>query len=289
MAVGKGTHWRGPLLGADNAGDGLYEDYPTNLMGSQEVFSWKTDFLDVIGTTAAAATVFASNWTNEFIVAGTATIAANTANPILSLTHGVAAQGPFVRWSNATAGVGGAGARGNTITTVLAGGSYLFECGATFQASSTRDDAYIGFVTNGAAPPLTAGPPSAIDVGSVADGIGFFWNNNGGGATGRPTLVCWRSGALQTLSNPPTNLIANVDGTQNFYGVRVDISPAGTTTARWFVNRRMVFRHQLTAAFSARMTWGAQLVARGAAAQFNITRVLFARKSDTALIPSPPA
>lgn len=288
MSIGKGTHWKGPTLGSDLAGDGLYEDYPIGLMSNQEVFSWKTDFLDVNGTTNAAATVFASHWTNEFIVAGTSTVAAGTANPLMSLTHGVAAQGPFIRWSNATAGVGGAGARGNTITTLNNPASYLFECGASFQASSTRDDAYIGYVTNVANPPLTAGPPSAIDVANQSDGVGFFWNNAGAG-TGRPSLVCWRGGALQTLVNAPTNLIANVDGTQNYYGVRVDLTTGGTTIASWYVNRRRVFRHSLSAAFSVRMTFGAQLVARGAAAQFNLTRVLLARRSDTSTIFPPPA
>lgn len=287
MSIGKGTHWKGPTLGADTAGEGLYEDFPIGLMSSQEVFSWKTDFLDVIGTTAAAATVFASHWTNEIVTGGTATIGGGTAQPILSLTHGVAAQGPFVRWSNATAGVGGAGSRGNTITSIAAGSIYMFECGATFQAQSTRDDAYVGFVVNQALPPLAVGPPSSIDVANMSDGVGFWWNN--AGTTGRPTLVCWRGGALQTLVNAPTNLIANVDGAHNFYGVRVDTGSDAIPSVTWYVNRRRVFRHKMTAAFSVRMTFGAQLVARGAGAQFNLSRLVMARKTETPLIFSPPA
>lgn len=289
MSLGRATHFKGPILGSDRAGAGLFEDFPINLMSDMDVYCWKTDFMDVIGTTNAAATVFASNWTHEFIVAGTATIAADVPTPILSLTHGVAAQGSFVRWANATAGVGGAGSRGNTISSIGASNSYLFEATATFQANTTRDDAFLGFVTNGAAPPLTAGPPSTIDTAGVANGVGFFWNNNGGGATARPTLVAWTGGALQTLVNPPTNLLQNVNGTLNFYGVRVDVGTATSNVrVRWYINRQQVFQHQMTAAFSARMTFGTQLVARGAGAQWNLSRVLLARKVDSSLVFSAP-
>lgn len=288
MTLGRGTHWKGPLLGAENSGDGLFEDYPADVMSQQDTWIWQTSFLDHHGTTAAAATTFGAYWVNEFVVAGTATIAQDTASPILSLTHGVAAQGPFVRWAGTAGGVGGAGARGNTITSLIGPSSFFCEATACFQANGTRDDAFLGFCTNAAATPLSVGPPSTVNVAGVPNGIGFHWNN--AGATGIPTLVCWSNGVSQTLTGAPTNLVANVNGVQQYWGVRVDTNAAGTNSASWYVNRRRVFRHLLTTAFTARMTFGLQLVARGAGGQFNISRVALGRRADVpASFPLPPA
>jgi hypothetical protein len=260
------THWKGPLLSSHTAGGGLYENFPIQMMSALDAHvSFVTDFSDH---------ALATYWTQTNIVAGTATIAQDGANPSLSLTHGTAAQGPSVRW------LGSAGAGNALVNVTTNGNTSLFEARFTIQANVDRDDYFLGFMTSVAAHPLLAGPPGDINLAGVADGAGFHWldANNG-----RPILVAWRAGALETLTSPPT-LAADANAVARYFGVRLERDGTGTSL-RYYINRRLVHTHRMSADFSARMTWGVGQVARGAGAQGIVSRLALGRLNTAATPP----
>lgn len=273
MSLGRGTHWKGPLLGSDQAGGGLFEDYPAHLMGSNEVSYWMTSFMDH---------TLAQYWTQTNIVAGTATLAQETAGPILSLTHGVVDQGPSVRWL-------GTDGRGNTIANPFAAAtSCIFETRVLHQTNLTTNDAFVGFFGNGgagggaspASHPLVAG--GTIDTVNAGEGVGFHWLDANNGV---PLMVAWRANTLETLVNPPT-LAADVAATGRYFGCRIDTGTPNTNVGvSWYINRRLVFRHRMSGAFAGKFTFVMGLISNAAGAQFNIDRLVMGRAAANA---SPP-
>lgn len=273
MTLGRGTHWKGPLLGSDLSGGGLFEDFPAHLMGSNEVSYWATSFMDH---------TLAQYWTQTNLTAGTATIAQESPSPILSLTHGTVDQGPSVRWL-------GTDGRGNTIANPFAvNSSCIFETRLLHQTNVATNDAFVGFMGNGGAgggtspathPLVAAG---TIDTTNAGEGAGFHWLDAN---DGRPLMVAWRGNTLETLVNPPT-LATDVAATGRYFGVRIDVgSTAASASVSWYVNRRLIFRHRMSAAFAGKMTFTLGLVSNAAGAQLNIDRLVLARLNTSS---SPP-
>lgn len=266
MSIGsKGTHWKGPLLSSEAAGDGLFEDFPAVYHSLQDCFVWQTQFLDH---------TLAQYWTQTNVTAGTAAITQETANPILSLTHTVDDQGPSVRWL-------GTDGRGNTIYNSGASSQNIFEARLTFQLAPTTTDCFIGMIGNGAASPA-AHPllgTGQLNLAAILDGMGFHWLN---GSSAIPIPVVWANGAAQTLTGFPS---FGADTTAQFrlFGCRYEVNAAATSTRlSWFINRRRVFSTALTinsGVFTSRMTFAFGTIRNTSNSQTNLQSLTIGRRN----------
>jgi hypothetical protein len=221
MSLGNATHWRGPLLGSDQAGGGLWEDLPiAGVTGSGGLIleQW-------IEAAAARVGAAATHWSlTQVGAAGTVTPSANF------VTLGSAADntGPSLQY-------GGTIATGAIYLTGVPGVCAAeFNIDRTGGAATTRE-MFVGFMTDGETHPVLAA--GNIDVGNVADGVGFRFN-----ASDTGTLIQWDSGVLRTVTGAPT---VTIDGNAHTFGVRIVSNATPRDTVFWYLDGRLVFGFQL--------------------------------------------
>lgn len=259
MSLGNGTHWRGPLVGSDKAGDGLLEDVPVQyipwVVGEAGPKFFATEFI-------SAGATFAREWTQTDVgVVAAVTIPQNGNPPGMILTHGVANEGPSVRYL-------GTEGQGDGMVNLTAGSSSLFMCRLRHSVGVASNDLFVGLMTQVAAHPLLA--TGLLNVAGVADGVGFHFLDANNGV---PTMVAWGTNTAETLVGPPV-LAAWGGNVIHTVGARLQHRAGNLADVTWYLDGRRMFGHRMVNAFVGRMTFGLGLIANAAGASVLATHVL---------------
>ena len=247
MSIGNGTHWKGPLRSGDQAGGGLLEDIPADVLAHREESVYFNDFLN-----ADRHLNLTTEW--EAVDVGTVTV-----DPSTFIRAGVA-NGVLRMIADATDGDGNSlqatfptgGVEGNALVPLAASDpdparSIVFEVKVTH---SDWDDNhwFFGIMEDAAG---TAVLDTNGDMAGSLEYLGFHHNGDDDG-DGIPRLVLAGGNntpetAAAGTGSSSSAIAAPTDASSRRFGVRL----TGTDGCEWFVDGKRVARATAASAFTA--------------------------------------